>query len=246
MQPVKKQLEILIVNYFRESFADFPKGIIKPSESPDFILSLRSKNQLGIELTRLNPGNASPPDDAYLLESESRDRFIDFVKEIVEKHVSHQLFVKFLFSDHKKINTENEMMAAVKTAGKIREKLSGKKHESFFRVLLTSSELPDGLNEVLIVNHPALQVSVWERSNNLGVSNDVVDDIRNSIRKKDEKLKLYQKQRLNFYWLLIITDRLRGVKSFNLQNKIMNHKFNSRFQHVYLFDLLKANVILLV
>jgi hypothetical protein len=246
VKPEKKQLEILLINYFRESFTDFPKGIIVPSESPDFILSLKTKNQLGIELTRLNPGNASPPDFAYLLENESRDRFINFVKELVEKDIRHQLFVKFLFSDHKKINTEKELIATLKTAGTIREKISGKKRESFFRISIPSAELPEGLDEVLIVNHPALLYSMWERSNNLGVSNDVVDDIRNSIRKKDEKLKLYQKQRLNYYWLLIVTDRLRGVKNFNLQNKIINHKFNSRFQHVYLFDLIKANVFELV
>ncbi len=246
MNPGKKQLEILLINYFRESFADFPKGILTPSESPDFILSLRSKNQLGIELTRLNPGNASPPDEVRLLENESHDRFIDFVKELVEKDIPHHLFTKFLFSDQKKINTEKEMIAAVKTAGVIRRETAGKKPGSFFRISIPASELPEGLDEVLVINYPALLDSVWERSNNLGVSNDVVDDIRNSILKKDEKLKLYQKQRLNFYWLLIVTDRLRGVKSFNLQNKIMNHKFHSHFQHVYLFDLLKANVFELV
>ncbi len=246
MKPEKKQLEILLINYFRESFADFPKGIIRPSESPDFILSLKTKNQLGIELTRLNPGNASLPDDAYLLESDSRDRFIEFVKELVEKDIPHHLFVKFMFSDKIKINSEKKMIAAVKTANIIRQETTGRSAKSFFRISVPASKLPEGLDEILIVNHSSLQNSIWERSNNLGVSNDVVDDIRNSIYKKDEKLKLYQKQRLNFYWLLIVTDRLRGVKSFNIQNKIINHKFKSRFQHVYLFDLLKANVIELV
>ena len=156
MKPEKKQLEILLINYFRESFAEFPKGIIRPSESPDFILSLKTKNQLGIELTRLNPGNASPPDDAYLLESESRDRFIDFVKELVEKDIPHHLFVKFLFSDNLKINTEKEMIAAVKTANVIRQEASGRSAKSFFRISISASELPEGLDEVLMVNHPAL------------------------------------------------------------------------------------------
>jgi len=91
-----------------------------------------------------------------------------------------------------------------------------------------------------------LEMAVWERSNNLGVSNNVVDDIRNAIHKKDEKLRLYQKQKLNYYWLLITTDRLRGVKNFNLVNKIMNQKFESRFQHVFLFDLIKSKVFELV
>lgn len=246
MQTVKKQLEILIINYFRECYPDFPKGLIKPSESPDFLLTLKTKHQLGMELTRLNPGNASPPDEEYLLETERRDRFIAFTKDLVEKDIPHQLFVKFLFSDNEKINSEKEIIEAAKTAKLIKDNITLNKAASFFKYSLTSDILPEGINEILIVNHPALKTSIWERSNNLGISNNVVDDVRISIQKKDEKLRLYQKQRLNFYWLLIITDRLRGVKNYNLQNKIINHKFSSRFQHVFIFDLIKSNIIQLV
>jgi len=117
----------------------------------------------------------------------------------------------------------------------------------FFREIIPVDLLPEGLDEILIVNHPVMQTSAWERANNLGVSNDVVDDIRRAIHKKDEKLhRLYQKQRLNYYWLLITTDRLHGVKTFNLPEKIMNHEFHSEFQHVFLFDLIKASVYQLV
>ncbi|MDX9908322.1 MAG: hypothetical protein RBS23_02590, partial [Mariniphaga sp.] len=61
MQPDKKQLEVLLIQYFKDCYPDFPKGKIIPSESPDFILTLKSKNSLGIELTRLNPLNAREP-----------------------------------------------------------------------------------------------------------------------------------------------------------------------------------------
>ena len=92
-----------------------------------------------------------------------------------------------------------------------------------------------------------METSAWERANNLGISNDVVDDIRRAIHKKDEKLlRLYQKQRLNYYWLLITTDRLRGATKFNLGKKIMNHEFHSEFQHVFLFDLIKSNIFQIV
>lgn len=55
MQPDKKQLEILLVNYFRVCYDEFPKGLLSPSESPDFIVKMRTRRELGIELTRLNP-----------------------------------------------------------------------------------------------------------------------------------------------------------------------------------------------
>lgn len=246
MQPAKKQLEIVLMNYFMEFYPDFPKGSLLPTESPDFILTFKNRHQLGIELTRLNPGNAAPPDAAHLRKIEFREHLIGIVRDLFEHNNAHNLFVKFLFSEKKSIDRENEISVAVRVANLIRMAVGKKKEQRFFRILIESSELPEGLDGLLIVNHPALNISFWERSNNLGVSNNVVDDIRMAIHKKDEKLRLYRKQRLNYYWLLITTDRLRGVKSFNLPNKIMNHKFHSNFQRVFLFDLIKSNVFQLV
>ena len=56
----KKQIESAIINQFRNRFRDFPKGSLKPSESPDFIVGVTPKAKIGIELTRLDlniPGN---------------------------------------------------------------------------------------------------------------------------------------------------------------------------------------------
>ena len=50
----KKQIEFDIINLFREKFPGFPKGLLKPSESPDFILSITPRRKIGIELTGLH------------------------------------------------------------------------------------------------------------------------------------------------------------------------------------------------
>ena len=246
MQPVKKQLEIVLVNYFREKWSAFPKGNLEPAESPDFILSLKNHQKIGIELTRLNPVNSNVPDEKQLEIIGEIEHLIEIARNIFENELPYKLFVKFLFSDEVLIGSERQMTVAVQTASVIRKALKNKKQGSFFQILLQSRELPPGISEILIVGHPVLEISLWERSNYLGISNNVVDDIKKSIHKKDEKLKLYQKQRLNYYWLLITTDRLRGVKNFNLPEKIINHRFYSHFQHVFLFDLIKAEVYELV
>ena len=246
MQPYKKQLETTLINYFKKNFPEFPKGALTSSESPDFILTFKNRHQLGIELTRLNPGNADPPGISELQKNDARDQLILQVKQLVEKDLPHRLFAKFLFSDTQPIPAEKEMITAVKAAGAIRKAIERKKKDNFFRISLNASGLPEGIPEILLVNYPVLEKSVWERANNLGISNDVLGDILKAIIKKEEKLKLYQKQRLNYYWLIIFTDRLRGVKNFNLHNKISNYSFTSRFQHVYLFDLMKAQVFELV
>lgn len=246
MQPEKKQLEVLLMHYFRECFPDFPKGRLVPSESPDFVLTLKSRNNLGIELTRLNPFNAKEPDDSELMKNKIRERIIESAKELFEGTSSLKLFVKFLFSENVNIAEERELSLSVQLANILRQATANKNSGSFFREHFSAQALPEGLEALLIVHHPELQVSFWERSNNLGVSEDVVADIREAIHKKDVKLLHYQKQRLNFYWLLIFTDRLRGVKNYNLRNKILNHTFHSRFQHVFLFDLVKSDIFQLV
>lgn len=57
----KKNKEFLILELFRELYPDFPKGVLSPAESPDFILSLGHRTKIGIELTRLTqrmPGSS--------------------------------------------------------------------------------------------------------------------------------------------------------------------------------------------
>lgn len=246
MHPDKKQLEIVLLEYFRESYSDFPRGAIVPSESPDFIVSLKNHHLLGIELTRLNPGNAVIQSPAQIAAIASRERIIELAREIFEKHLSHRLFVKLLFAEKTNINVDREMVIAVQLSSIIREKVKDRNRNVFFRISLVQPELPGEIESVLIVNHPQLINPIWERSNNLGVSTNVVEDIRSSIRKKDDKMRIYQKQHLNYYWLLIFTDRLRGIRSYNLSEKVRNHQFESRFQHVFLFDLVKSDIYELI
>lgn len=246
MQADKKQLEILIMDYFRECYGAFPKGNMKPTESPDFTISMKNHHLLGVELTRLNPKNAISLDFAEIKIQQFREQFIKFTKDLFEQKSNRKLFVKFLFSDKKVITEDRKILVAVKIANLIQQHIQHRKEDSFFKESISKSQLPEGIEEVLIVHHPKLEIAVWERSNNLGVSNDVVDDIRHAIHKKDEKLRLYKKHRLNYYWLLVTTDRLRGVKNFNLSNKISNQHFESQFQHVFLFDLIKSEIYKLV
>ena len=50
----KKQAESFIIRRFKEHCPDFPKGSLKPSESPDFILGITPRQKIGIELTILH------------------------------------------------------------------------------------------------------------------------------------------------------------------------------------------------
>lgn len=242
----KKQLEVLLIQYFRECYTDFPKGKLSASESPDFILKMKNRRELGIELTRLNPANKQMPNEKQTEQINIREKITDVSQDLFEQSSELKLFVKFLFSEKKELKSEAILITSARVVNTIRNKLQTKNHKSFFCFTLNGNELPEGLDELLIVNHPEMENSVWERSNNLGISNNVVDDIRLAIDKKQEKLRLYQKQRLNYYWLLITTDHLRGVKNYNLVNRVLNHSFYSNFQKVFLFDLMKSKIYPLI
>ena len=132
MQPVKKQLEILLLDYFRECYADFPKGKIVPDESPDFIIKLNARKNLGIELTRLNPANASSPDTNEIKRILLRDEIIEQTQYLFSQSSPLNLFVKFLFSEENQIADERKMIVSVQLAGLIRETVRNKNPRSFF------------------------------------------------------------------------------------------------------------------
>ena len=130
----KKQNELVIINLFREHFSDFPKGSLKPSESPDFILGITPRWKIGIELTSLHP----------------------------------------YFSDTELLSYEN---------------------------------------------------------------------ITACLEAKNEKLRLYQKKKLNEYWLIISVNDLHSWNRINIHNKLIIWVFNTGFNRVFLFNTIDCKVL---
>ncbi len=241
MQDVKKEIELLLITYFRRCYADFPKGKLVTSESPDFILREKHAQKLGIELVRLFPSSSSES----LVDNPSfelRNEVIENTKELFERSSGLNLFVKFLFSEKKNIPPERVLSLAVFLTNMIRKAVTAKSEKSFFFHRLSEKELPGEVEEMLVVYHPEMSESLWEEANNLGISENVIDDINAMIAKKDEKLFLYRKQQLDEYWLLITTDRLRNMHNSNVANRIFKADFRSGFERVFLVDLIKSKV----
>lgn len=243
LQNIKKQLEILIIEYFRSVYPDFPKGKLKASESPDFVLDIAPRKKIGIELTRLYF------DDFYNSENKVSD---NIGKEIVKRACEFfdvnselKLFVKVSFSDKCKLMQEKQLLLSVLIANRVRETVKTKKAGAFFSIYQTTN-LPGEIGGIFMAAHPALTDSVWEVADFSKNNYETILKISQLIAKKEEKLQLYQKKRLNQYWLLITTDRLD-----NKQNETFRHLFFNAgnlhpFQKIFLFDLLKAQIIQLL
>jgi hypothetical protein len=129
----KKHTESIIINLFREHFPDFPKGSLKPSESPDFILGITPRHKIGIELTGIHPYS---PDTELL---------------------SHE-------------------------------------------------------------------------------------NITACLEAKNEKLRLYQRKKLNEYWLIISVDDPRSWNRINIHNKLIFWVFKTGFNRVFLFNTINGKV----
>ena len=130
----KKRSESVIINLFRKNFPGFPKGLLKPSESPDFILGITPRQKIGIELTGLHP----------------------------------------YFSDTELLSFEN---------------------------------------------------------------------ITACLEAKNEKLLLYQKKKLNEYWLIISVNDLHSWNRINIHNKLIIWVFKTGFNRVFLFNTIDGKVI---
>ena len=130
----KKHTESIIINLFREHFPDFPKGSLKPSESPDFILGITPRNKIGIELTSIHP--YSP--DTELLSYEN---------------------------------------------------------------------------------------------------------ITACLEAKNEKLRLYQRKKLNEYWLIISVNDRQSWNRINIHNKLIIWVFKTGFNRVFLFNTIDGKVL---
>lgn len=130
----KKHTESIIINLFREHFPDFPKGSLKPSESPDFILGITPRHKIGIELTSIHPHS---PDTELL---------------------SHE-------------------------------------------------------------------------------------NITACLEAKNGKLRLYQRKKLNEYWLVISVNDLQSWNRINIHNKLIIWVFKTGFNRVFLFNTIDGKVL---
>lgn len=240
LQNIKKQLEILIIDYFRSVYDDFPKGKLKASESPDFLMDTSPKNKIGIELTRLYF------DDSYIAKNELsydvKKEIVISARELFEMSSSLKLFVKVSFSKQRKIIPDKQLALSVLVANALKESLKTKKAGSFFSICQTTN-LPDEIDGIFMSTHPVLTESVWEVADFPKKNYETTLKIRQLIAKKEQKLQLYQKKRLNQYWLLITTDRLNNKQKETFHHLIFNTDNSHQFQKIFLFDLLKAQII---
>jgi hypothetical protein len=108
----KKQTESTLIHLFRKHYPDFPKGSLKPTESPDFILSAAPRHKIGIELTSLHP--ISPGSE--LLSFENLSACLESKNDklhLYRKKKLNEYWLVITLQDHlgwNRINLNNKLM----------------------------------------------------------------------------------------------------------------------------------------
>lgn len=65
---------------------------------------------------------------------------------------------------------------------------------------------------------------------------EILENLRDTISAKDEKLILYQRKKLVQIWLLIHVEELKKQVNFNLKNKLNQLEFGSGFNRLFLLE----------
>lgn len=123
-----------------------------------------------------------------------------------------------------------------------------KNYPDFPKGILEKSESPDF---VLRQNHHysiGIEITrLHEASmpkNNPGfpVAELTLENIEASVKNKEEKLALYRKKKISYFWLIITTDYIRNPEPVNNSDFITRWEINSGFHKVFLFDLFEKKI----
>jgi len=117
------------------------------------------------------------------------------------------------------------------------------KYEDFPKGRLVKSESPD----FILKQGPKKQTGIeitrldYLLSNHVDVD-ELLPALKNIINRKEDKLRLYRKKKLNEYWLVITIDSMEAT-NFEHDKIIHLSLSGSLFDKVFFFDLFSGKII---
>ena len=200
----KSELEIIIIDSFKENYKDFPKGELLQSESPDFTI-VNGDIKIGIEIAEVfQDSHASKGSKLKQIESVQK-KFEESLMEAIQKHTEKHLVLGVeLVSPH---TIASNMIEAL-----VKECLPSclefiMNNESYNTIHLSNHyyqlhhPLPDEVDEIFIMIAPDHVPSFNDQSQGGTVSNLEFRHIEPTLKRHSEALFKYKP--CNEYWLLI-------------------------------------------
>jgi hypothetical protein len=238
----RKQEEKSFLTCFSKAYAEFPKGKIKDSESPDFIISLSNKRKLGIELTRLTQPNSENSEFNVSQIDSLEKRICKEAQKIFESGNDIPLYLSIFFHDNIRVTNNEIIDIAEKIAVDIRNHSMEIDRKSIFQIQIQNPIAKDHVDLIQSIYHPNVTTSYWGITGGYFVPPLSKEYLTERIKSKEHKLPLYKKKRLNELWLIIVADTFERSTSFNIDNQIEAWNIGSRFDKVFLFEVMAHNV----
>jgi hypothetical protein len=119
-------------------------------------------------------------------------------------------------------------------------------YPSFPKGKLIKSESPDF---ILKLNHKksiGIELTKLFMNQESGDPRDpgfLANLITSCLRKKEEKLVLYQKKRIDYYWLIILIDPLMIWWSETTVNRLFDWQPDTSFHKVFLFGMMEGKMV---
>jgi hypothetical protein len=219
---------------FKESFADFPEGILCFDDNPDVIVKTQ-EGFYGIEHTRLFHG--------ALKEQESLEqRIVDRAKEMYESLGAPPLYVTVLF--------DSKVRLGVRDIDSIAANLKGIVHGCIPAVGVHSmlegwKFTPRGYApsiSTIFVDRPKESCEMfWAVGRGGAVPDLAPEQIRERIQGKEAKLGKYL-NKCSKVWLLIVEDGFTPSSYFVISDEVKNQVHKSSFDRIFLFRNFRCEV----
>lgn len=220
---------------FKESFSDFPEGILCFDDNPDVLVKTR-EGFLGIEHTRLYR--------AALKEQESLEqRIVDRAKEMYEVSGGPPLYVNVLFDQNVRLRVkEIESIATSLHALVCRYVPDVGERVNLEGWRFVSRGFSPAVTMIFLDRPSASCEMAWGVGGG-GVVPDLPSDlVRERIQDKESKIARYL-SKCSKVWLLIVEDGFALSSYFDIQDKVKTEIYKSAFDRIFLFRNFSLEVI---
>jgi hypothetical protein len=234
--------ENYILKYFSKELPDFPKAKFFKTESPDFVISLNPKNKIGVELTKLT--NKIPDNKKYgnKLIRGFENKILEKARQSYEANYKRKFYLAVFFSNAFIINNYQIDLFADELVEIVHQNTKNNDFSSYFCQRIKNTSLPNQIEWIQIIHHPKVEISIWKNRSEYMNCEFSKENLQHTIKLKNDKIVLYQKKKINTFWLIIIADYFSNNSSYNIHNKINNWSFDSKFHKVFLFELFSRKI----
>lgn len=234
----QKKIERDLLLEFKRLYSEFPRGEIKDSEAPDFLV-VTNEGVIGIEIARYfrgqKMGQGSGGSPIRQVET-NEEEFLRVAQNIYEAKQLEPLIVDFHWYGNKRIGHKDVNLLAEKAIQLIEVALPLKTstYVSVEHEQLEATPLEEYLSSILLSRPAGLKSSRW-LNNGKSFWELREDELQSLITSKEGKLDQYL-QKCGMVWLLIVATGERTSSTVDFPDGKFTRVFKTKFSKVFLYD----------